>query len=498
MAGVIKSWLAMLACAFLTWSNLHAASVDQFYPYGITIDESLDIGDDVASDKYNLDIPIVFYSQRKSEVWISTNGLISFDGPLKEYAGELFPLGREVVAPFYADIDTTSSGDVFYRETKEEAELNQAASDISKVFRPDEAFQPASLLIVTWVNVGAFYQRFTKLNTFQLVIATDAFRSYAFFIYMDNSINWIQADLKPEIAEVSAQAGFDSGAQQYGPIVVPGSGFEEALNWDKESNTGIPGVWMYKIGYLTVIEQPEVNIMTTTPSPALPGPDTNECPQGCSANAVCIEGCCVCKLGYYGNGISCLGDDALWVNGKVYGTVNEEDISNAGMYVYVAVDEARTYTAISKLPPLTGYPLQILVILGELMGWLFAAASTGTSENGFSITGGIMNYSATMDFGSERVRLDVEMSGVTSDGTPQDMQIPPKDMIVRITGTLPVNTVGSQATYKDYVADYTKTQPGEYRSEASRSYFVDNKEYQFDVTEMITFKSAPLPRTSIV
>jgi len=50
---------------------------------------------------------------------------------------------------------------------------------------------------------------------------------------MDNSINWIQADLKPEIAEVSAQAGFDSGAQQYGPIVVPGSGFEEALNWDK-------------------------------------------------------------------------------------------------------------------------------------------------------------------------------------------------------------------------------------------------------------------------
>jgi len=75
-----------------------------------------------------------------------------------------------------------------------------------------------------------------------------------------------------------------------------------------------------------------------------------------------------------------------------------------------------------------------------------------------------MNYSATMDFGSERVRLDVEMSGVTSDGTPQDMQIPPKDMIVRITGTLPVNTVGSQATYKDYVADYTKTQPGRSRS----------------------------------
>ena len=46
---------------------------------------------------------------------VSTNGLVSFDGPLPEYTGELFPLGREVIAPFYADVDIRTSGDVFYR-----------------------------------------------------------------------------------------------------------------------------------------------------------------------------------------------------------------------------------------------------------------------------------------------------------------------------------------------------------------------------------------------
>lgn len=54
------------------------------------------------------------------------------------------------------------------------------------------------------------------------------------------------------------------------------------------------------------------------------------------------------------------------------------------MHVYIAIDEARSYTAINKLTPLTGYPMQILVSLGELMGWLFA---DGEEPNGFDITG---------------------------------------------------------------------------------------------------------------
>lgn len=50
---------------------------------------------------------------------------------------------------------------------------------------------------------------------------------------MDDTIRWIQADLKTDIAEVSVQAGFDSGPQQLAAVIQPGSSFPEAVNWDK-------------------------------------------------------------------------------------------------------------------------------------------------------------------------------------------------------------------------------------------------------------------------
>lgn len=74
----------------------------------------------------------------------------------------------------------------------------------------------------------------------------------------------------------------------------------------------------------------------------------------------------------------------LWVNGEIIGTVNNLDIDGTFLHSYVGVTEARTYTAVSKLPPLTGYPMQITVALGEIMGWLFAS---GTVNNGFAFTG---------------------------------------------------------------------------------------------------------------
>ena len=74
----------------------------------------------------------------------------------------------------------------------------------------------------------------------------------------------------------------------------------------------------------------------------------------------------------------------LRMNGQVIGNINDKDIDRVEMHAYVSMVDGRTYTAISKLPPLTGYPMQISVFLGELMGWLFAS---GSASNGFILTG---------------------------------------------------------------------------------------------------------------
>lgn len=75
---------------------------------------------------------------------------------------------------------------------------------------------------------------------------------------------------------------------------------------------------------------------------------------------------------------------AIWMNGQITGNLNDDDLTGERVSTYVAIDDSRTYTAVGKIPPKTGYPLQMAVSLGELMGWLFAH---GGSVNGFDITG---------------------------------------------------------------------------------------------------------------
>lgn len=61
-------WLALLLNSAVV---LLGAPVDSFYPYGIGLDDSLDIADDISSEKFTLDVPIVFYGERKYDVWVS-------------------------------------------------------------------------------------------------------------------------------------------------------------------------------------------------------------------------------------------------------------------------------------------------------------------------------------------------------------------------------------------------------------------------------------------
>ena len=61
--------LSVLLLALITLSQ--AAGVDSFFPFGLGLDESLPIGDNSTSNQINLDIPIVFYTERKNSVWVS-------------------------------------------------------------------------------------------------------------------------------------------------------------------------------------------------------------------------------------------------------------------------------------------------------------------------------------------------------------------------------------------------------------------------------------------
>ena len=89
---------------------------------------------------------------------MNTNGLISFLVAVSQYTPDRFPLGnnRLLIAPFWADIDTTSEGKVFYRQTTDPGLLQKASNDIKTIYGKCRNFRAIWLFIATWYEVPFF------------------------------------------------------------------------------------------------------------------------------------------------------------------------------------------------------------------------------------------------------------------------------------------------------------------------------------------------------
>lgn len=144
-----------------------------------------------------------------------------------------FPLPDPVVAPFYSNIDTRASGNIYYYETNNPALLQRSIETIQESFSQAADFQPTSLFIATWENVGYHEGGSDKLNTFQVVISTDGQDTYIEFIYPEDGIQWIQGtgDRESGLPDARAQAGFISSDGRY--YILPGSGTDQVRHLDK-------------------------------------------------------------------------------------------------------------------------------------------------------------------------------------------------------------------------------------------------------------------------
>jgi hypothetical protein len=104
--------------------------------------------DDMSSPSLALPFTFNFYGVNYNQVFINTNGNISFTAPYFNFTANPFPdPSFNMIAPFWADVDTRHpmSGLVYYKITP-------------------------TALIVKWDNVGYFNTHDDKLNTFQLII----------------------------------------------------------------------------------------------------------------------------------------------------------------------------------------------------------------------------------------------------------------------------------------------------------------------------------------
>lgn len=110
--------------------------------------------------------------------------------------------------------------------------LKRATGNVHSSFSYTEDFEAESLFIVTWAGVGYHKNGTDKLNTFQVVIASDGEESYVEFLYPEGGIQWIQGTGDESgLPDARAQAGFVSEDGKFKALI--GSGTEQIRNLEK-------------------------------------------------------------------------------------------------------------------------------------------------------------------------------------------------------------------------------------------------------------------------
>uniref|UniRef100_A0A8D2PYA0 NIDO domain-containing protein n=1 Tax=Zosterops lateralis melanops TaxID=1220523 RepID=A0A8D2PYA0_ZOSLA len=236
------------------------------YPYGPHQgDETNPKHDDGTSEEISLSVPFTFYGKPYKTAFVNNNGVISFDGPVRQYTPDPFPLvdGHPFVAPYWADVDNVVGGDIFYRQTTDPVLLGDISKDITQYF-PKNPFTATWALVATWDHVAYYGSSSSeKGNTFQAVLTTDSKMFYIIFNYWD--IQWTtgtasDGDAETGLGGTPAHAGFNSG-DETNFYNIPGSQTDAIINITTTSNVKVPGRWVFRVDNFEAIgvDPPQLN-----------------------------------------------------------------------------------------------------------------------------------------------------------------------------------------------------------------------------------------------
>lgn len=159
-----------------------------------------------------------FFGLSFNSLYINTNGNVSLTAPFSSYSAALGLAGltQQIIAPFFADVDTRN-----------------LASGVTTfgtgVFDGRDAFG------VNWIDVGYYSSRADKTNSFQLLLVDRSNTGVGNFdiIFNYDRISWEAGDSTGGtngLGGSSARAGFSSGSGNPGnSFELPGSAVNGAL-----------------------------------------------------------------------------------------------------------------------------------------------------------------------------------------------------------------------------------------------------------------------------
>jgi hypothetical protein len=190
------------------FTNNSLAPNDDDYCCGVNGDDN---GSGVLLDNLlaTIGFQINFYGNSYTNLFVNNNGNVTFDTNLDTYTPEpLVNLGEDIIAPFWADVDTRSSGVTAYGTNTVDGHA---------------AFG------VNWVDVGYYNAKDDKTNSFQLVLIDRSDRTNGDF---DLEFNYSQ--IQWEAGDVSGGCdglwnnGYNCYGTKYDPSSPARAGFASA------------------------------------------------------------------------------------------------------------------------------------------------------------------------------------------------------------------------------------------------------------------------------
>ncbi|XP_056616657.1 nidogen-1 [Triplophysa dalaica] len=248
------------------------------FPFGEGAgDQKLPEGND-ETQQISLEKPVTFFNEQFNKIYINTNGFVALKTPAEEseYLGKM-PASFGMIAALQGDLDTSDGvGKVFFREDTSPVVLRHAADHINRAFPEHDSVNPSHALVVTWVDVaphrterrGDAEDHRGRRNTFQLVIASLESVSWAVLLYPRDGLQ-----VHTTGDSHTLHAGFSKGHEGYtifskkqGPYYRITDDTEASITkLAEQTNSGKPGVWVYKIGAF-----PQFSDVTAGQVPDLP------------------------------------------------------------------------------------------------------------------------------------------------------------------------------------------------------------------------------------
>jgi hypothetical protein len=201
---------------------------------------SLPPSDNGSSGPVPIGFQVDFYGKLHNSLFVNTNGNITFGAPLASNTPfNLTTTNQQIIAPFFADVDTRAGGQVQYGTGKVDGH---------------NAFE------IVWSSVGYNSQHADKTNTFQvrLVDRSDTGAGNFDIQFQYKSLKWDTADLGG-----AARVGFSAGTGVAGTYFeMPGSGISGAFldgsanALTHQTTTGVPGKLVFEVRQICHMPEP--------------------------------------------------------------------------------------------------------------------------------------------------------------------------------------------------------------------------------------------------